>query len=79
MAVHIHINGGRRLGKTVVRDAGVGIWEIEFDGKSGKYKIRNSSDEAVEEVARRLGLWRGDKSNFPSFTLFKNGQEIGGG
>jgi hypothetical protein len=54
------------------------IYEVEFD-RGGRIKIPNDSDSAVEAVAKRLGLWKGDPQRFPSFTLYRDGQEIGGG
>jgi hypothetical protein len=53
-------------------------WEVEFDDKPGKHKITSEADQYVEAVAKRLRLWDG-KGEFPGFTLYRDGKEIGGG
>lgn len=56
-------------------------WEIEFGAKPGiRVPIDSDSDKLIEAVAIGLGLWKGnDEDDFPSFTLYRDGDEIGGG
>jgi hypothetical protein len=56
------------------------VYEIRFEAKGGKIKIPAESDAAMEAAAKKAGLWKGGKDEeFPAFTLYRNGEEIGGG
>lgn len=53
--------------------------EVEFDGHSGKVQIPSFTDSAIEAAAKHLKLWDGKSDRFPSFTVYEDGQEVGGG
>lgn len=53
--------------------------EIEFAKKPGRHQIPSEADAHVEAVAKRLKLWDGKSTEFPSFTLYRDGKEFGGG
>lgn len=54
-------------------------WEVEFDKKPGRHSIPSEADQHVEAVAKRLGLWKGGNDEFPGFTIYRDGEEMGGG
>lgn len=54
--------------------------EIEFDKKPGKrYPLNSDSDSEYERTAKQAGMWKGGSEPFPHFTVYRDGQEIGGG
>lgn len=59
-------------------------YTIEFDGVKGLYNLSEFSDAAIETTLKRVEkrhgkLPRDERTNFPSFTVYEWGQEIGGG
>jgi hypothetical protein len=60
-------------------DAASKGWEIKFDEVPGRHKIANESDREVEAVAKRLKIWDPRAQTFPHFTIYRDGEEIGGG
>ena len=55
-------------------------YEIEFSDHI-KHPIANDSDAEVERIAIELGKWKREKyhDDFPCFTMYRNGEETGGG
>jgi hypothetical protein len=54
-------------------------WQVEFDENGGKIDIPSEADKYIEAEAKRLGLWDGTSKDFPTFTIYKDGEEAGGG
>lgn len=60
-------------------------FSIQFDGVPGAYKIKSEADAHVNaklaQIEKTLGtkLERDRRTDFPSFTIYKDGEEWGGG
>jgi len=75
----IHRRMQKRSGLSAYVDTAKDKYTVEFEGKSGRHKLNGDSDAELERVAKALGLWKPGDQRFPSFTLYRNNEEIGTG
>lgn len=67
---------GNMLKRTA--DARDAQYAVEFAGQSKRYPMKADTDAELDAAVKRAGLWK-KNGDYPDFTIYKDGEEIGGG